>query len=106
MDEVEESGEWVDKMPIAGRGKGGGQVYNWEGIAAKLKQRPGKWRRVLENVPRSHASDIRAGGKPQFQPPEDWLVRTVGPRGYLADLYMVYIGTPGAKAKALAAIEK
>jgi hypothetical protein len=95
--------QWVDEMPTVERGPGGGShtKYHWPEVAAKLRERPGRWALIYEDCPRAHAGAIRAGLKPAFQPPEDWLVMTKGPRGSRADLYMVFVGAPGAKTMAL-----
>ena len=92
--------EFVDEMPLRERGPGRTAEYDWEGIAVKLKNRPGKWARVLINVPRSHAGAIKRGEKTQFRPAEDWDVMCKGPRGSRCDLFMVYLGVPGARATA------
>jgi hypothetical protein len=90
---------WVDEMPIQSR-RSPNERYNWYEIADDLRADPGRWALVAENVPRSHASQIRAGQKKAFQPPEDWLVQTKGPRGTRGDIYMAFIGAPGARLRA------
>jgi len=71
--------------------------YDWEAIARALKREPGEWAVVARDVPRSHAAQIRAGAKRAFRPAEHYLCTTVGPAGPRADLYMAYIGSPGAR---------
>jgi len=74
--------------------------YDWEGIASALRSMPGEWAVVARDVPRTHAAMIRSGRYRAFRPPDHYEVTTVGPAGNRADLYMVYIGAPGAKLKA------
>lgn len=102
---TDEEGEWVDEMPL--RRPWPGQKYDWDAIAAMLRTQPGRWRLVRRNIPRSHAYAIRQGKKRSFQPPEDWLTRTIiDPDEHpgtnsRADLYMAFVGAPGAKLRAL-----
>ncbi len=94
--------EWVKNMPPIERGLGarGRRIYEWEDVAQELKTKPGEWALIYEGIPRAHAGNIRAGLNPAFQPPEDFLVRTKGPRGSRADLYMCFVGAPGARTRA------
>jgi hypothetical protein len=95
--------KWVKNMPTVERGPGGGRhtKYEWEDVAAKLRKQPGEWGLIYEDIPRAHAGQIRAGLKPAFQPPDEWLVMTKGPRGSRGDLYMAFVGAPGARMRAM-----
>lgn len=91
--------KWIEDMPQAARVRHRGK-YDWEAVAADLRKRPGKWALVAQDVPRSHAWQIKRGLYAAFRPAEHWLVRTQGPTGSRGDLYMAYIGVPGARLSA------
>lgn len=91
--------EWVENMPVRER-VARVQKYDWHAVARALRERPGKWALVAKDVPRSTAAAIKRGERVAFQPPEDWLVTTSGPAGSRGDLYMAYIGAPGARLTA------
>ena len=88
--------QFLRDMPMAKRPSMQSK-YDWEAIASALKSAPGEWAVVARDIPRSHAAQIRAGAKKAFRPADHYLVTTVGPAGSRADLYMAYIGSPGAR---------
>jgi hypothetical protein len=95
--------EWVDEIPRTKQWPN--QKYDWDDIAKFLRKKPGKWARVARDVPRSHAYAIRQGLKRAFQPPDEWMTRTVvDPENRTstsrADLYMAFVGAPGARLRA------
>lgn len=92
--------EWIKDLPRQVRSISQQRKYDWEGIASELRSMPGQWAIVARDVPRSHAAMIRSGRYRAFRPPEHYEVTTVGPAGNRADLYMAYIGAPGARLKA------
>jgi hypothetical protein len=100
--------EWVDEMPPGATNRPSNARWDWDSIARKLRERPGRWALVARDVPRSHAHAIQKGAKVAFRPGSDWLAYTRrrldsdAPHGY-ADLYMAYIGTPGARMRAMEA---
>lgn len=92
--------QWVKDLPEAPDVFAGRRKYDWQAIANDLRANPAEWALVARDIPRAHAYQIKSGQKRAFRPPDHFLVRTVGPRGPRADLYMAYIGTPGARVVA------
>jgi hypothetical protein len=96
-------GQWVKALPRTGQ-QGASALFAWEEEAAEARTQPGEWRLIAEQVSPSHAMAIKEGRKVAFRPPDHWLVMTrngsrLGRR--LCDIYVSYIGVPGARQKAL-----
>jgi hypothetical protein len=100
--------EWVDELPQPKLWPN--QKHDWASIAADLRRDPGRWALVARDVPHSHSYAIRQGLKRDFQPPEDWLTRTVSDpetrtARHRTNLYMAFIGAPGARLRAMRELE-
>lgn len=92
---------WVDELPEHSRPTLTNSVHNWDQVATELRKRPGEWALVARQIARSHATAIKRGERTAFQPPEDFLVTTRGRNEHLSDLYMAFVGAPGARARAM-----
>jgi hypothetical protein len=103
-DQPEEEGVFVENLPYRARGPKTGRVYDWKAVADRCRDQPGKWYLAFKNIPRSHAHEIKMGRKPEFPGgEEEWLVTTSGKRNKPGDLYIAYVGTPGARRRAMEA---
>lgn len=73
----------------------GGERHNWLKIAHELKDHPGEWALVGENVVRTYVTHIKRGTIKAFSPPGSYEAVS---RGYGTDqsrtakLYARYIG--------------
>lgn len=63
--------------------------YDWYGIAARLRRRPGQWLLVGEQYNRALAGAIRRGHMRAFNDPAwEYEVKTRNTKGNLADIWM------------------
>lgn len=76
--------QWTDAEPPK-RGN-----RDWAAVAADLREHPGKWRMVFEQIPRSTQGSITQGRIKAFKADDGWryLARTRNTQGTKADLWM------------------
>lgn len=91
---------WVETLPKSEVVRHGRRVHDWDAVANELRRRPGKWALVAQGVSRTYAYRIKQGLMPAFAPAGTFVTRTVGPRGPNADLFVAYVGVPGARLTA------
>jgi hypothetical protein len=72
-------------------------AYDWDGIAAQLRESPERWALIVEpatvSLATTMAYQIRKGGRPAFQPPGTFEAKAYT-KGGLIRIYARYVGDP------------